>query len=421
MPSVRIYPRLWKLALLMFSGIYAISSIYTIHMSMLIDKQLERSEAAGVSKIFAPEKAVVKGFVTEAADVVESFVKELDLQKEQVFEPKGDDSKESITLSVEKVRQEEEVALRSEVRPEEAVETKADVEEVQAKSDMEHVPIGRVEIERMDICSNPWSWVVFMGDSNMRHTFYWWVGQLKGDRRASQTFGLDRTDLGFGGRWADQEVVVKTVEEKQQFRRVSFRFLHGTMEEFMHSSTHWDTARMGAAYTSPKSIEENNTRNKTNIQSFGNDALRPSDYAIWATKNQLLINFTGEFKEWISTKWIAKSYPDVVILTEGWGGIPNCADIGKVKSIVHKFPKTIFIWAPLYVTNHQTERYECFKHASIFNWTETINVRVVDLWDLAGKLGKGRGLVHIGVGGAHMRTAMERIWKEVPDHCGGLL
>jgi hypothetical protein len=303
-------------------------------------------------------------------------------------------------------------------------------EEVQAKEDVEKVPIGGAApaIEKMDICSNAWSWVVFMGDSNMRHTFYWWVGQLNGGRRASQTFGLDRRDLDFGGRWADQEVVVfNTTQEKnqQQFRRVSFRFLHGSIEEFEYSSTHWDIARMGGSYY-PKSVENSTRQNvsaiaKNDSKSFGDgDALRPSDYAIWATKNQQPINFRGQFKDWISTKWKAKSYPDVVILTEGWGGVPTCKDIDKVKSIVHKFPKTLFIWAPMYVTNHQEARYECFKQASTFNWTETTNVRVVDLWDLAKTLPATEGLVHIPVGGKYMRTAMDRIWKEVPDDCDGL-
>jgi hypothetical protein len=303
--------------------------------------------------------------------------------------------------------------------------------EVQAKADVEKVPIGGAPaIERMDICSNAWSWVVFMGDSNMRHTFHWWVGQLRGGRKASQTFGLDRVDLGFGGRWADQEVVVNTtLEEKNQqlFRRVSFRFLHGSIEEFVYSSTHWDTARMGNVYQS-KSVENSTRKNEDDIaiakndstESYGDDAMRPSDHAIWATKNQQPIDFEGQFKDWISTKWKAKSYPDVVILTEGWGGVPRCAEINKVKSIVHKFPKTLFIWAPMFVTNHQKQRYECFNQASIFNWTETTNVRVVNLWDLARTLPQTKELYHIPIGGTYMRTAMDKIWKEVPDHCDGL-
>ena len=56
------------------------------------------------------------------------------------------------------------------------------------------------------------TWVMFMGDSNMRHTYFWWTGQRKKNRHTCMqkgvTFGLDRGDLGFGGRWADQQLLV---------------------------------------------------------------------------------------------------------------------------------------------------------------------------------------------------------------------
>lgn len=102
------------------------------------------------------------------------------------------------------------------------------------------------------------TWVMFMGDSNMRHTYFWWTGQRKKNRHTCMqkgvTFGLDRGDLGFGGRWADQELLVaKDCNStstsggvgvvNDSIARYSFRFLHGSVNEFINSAINWDIAR----------------------------------------------------------------------------------------------------------------------------------------------------------------------------------
>ena len=49
----------------------------------------------------------------------------------------------------------------------------------------------------------------------MRHSYYWWVTSVLvrllpgGMLLNSSEFGLDRVDLGYAGRWADQEAVVR--------------------------------------------------------------------------------------------------------------------------------------------------------------------------------------------------------------------
>ena len=163
-----------------------------------------------------------------------------------------------------------------------------------------------------------WSWVVFMGDSNMRHTYCWWSSSQMGGvasseatkRIESSTYGLDRTDLEFGGRWADQELILlhqqqentaqedplrvqksswksghsanlqltnpnhdhiaakgvdnsfrqameirynsvvnsslqfSSISEKvEPIQRISFRFLHGSVDEFRFDCSNWHVPR----------------------------------------------------------------------------------------------------------------------------------------------------------------------------------
>merc|ERR1711892_254307 len=102
----------------------------------------------------------------------------------------------------------------------------------------------------------PLTWVLFMGDSNMRHTYYWWTERMvpKSDGTIalkSSTYGLDRTDLNFGGRWADQEYLVQdeTIGDGAGIPptvRYSFRFLHGSIDEFVNDADDWTIARRGA-------------------------------------------------------------------------------------------------------------------------------------------------------------------------------
>jgi len=46
-------------------------------------------------------------------------------------------------------------------------------------------------------------------------------------------------------------------------------------------------------------------------------------------------------------KWENKASPDVVILTEGWGGVPRARASDIVRKIVKNNPATLFIWSPV--------------------------------------------------------------------------
>jgi hypothetical protein len=292
------------------------------------------------------------------------------------------------------------------------------------------------------------TWIMFMGDSNMRHTYNWWTGDYRRDNEqfvAGSTFGLDRTDLEFGGRWADQELLYKeehcnrtlSVSEEHHNKtlpnaacevpsiiRLSFRFLHGSITEFVDDSNHWDIARVGAA--SPNSKDVASTLNNTTIgnNSGGSDdhkgdlsmnwtgSIRPSDYALWATKHQLPIDANSpKFDAWMA-KWYNKTSPDVIILTQGWGGIPRSDQIDIVKAVVMNNPETLFVWAPMYVTNRSPERYASFVQSGVFQRSER-NLHMVDLWNLTKQLpytNDTTSVYHATVGGQHMQQSMQTIW-----------
>lgn len=305
--------------------------------------------------------------------------------------------------------------------------------------------------------SNPLSWVTFMGDSNMRHTYYWWTQALVKPIANSEahgfTYGLDRTNLGFGGRWADQEIIIKlnsrnrtTVptggyhpqsfqhsksntagEISQPMVRYSFRFLHGSVTEFVDDTRNWHIPRV-ASKDDPNvtEIEEQAQSNKILPDDREDDELwkgriRPSDYAIWATQHRKPIEddsrmFRNWMQEWNSSY---QSAPDVVILTQGWGGVPRATELAIVLEVIEQNPDTLFVWAPMYVTDHQVERYEGYAEAGILGDSLSVritsqpNLKMVDLWDLAQRLPNSKSLYHAPVGGAHMKESMRRIWAEV--------
>ena len=75
--------------------------------------------------------------------------------------------------------------------------------------------------------------------------------------------------------------------------------------------------------------------------------IRPSDFALWATKNKEPIKHNSiMFNSWM-TKWTKKPSPDIVILTEGWGGVPRARASKFVREIVKDNPATLFIWSPV--------------------------------------------------------------------------
>ena len=75
--------------------------------------------------------------------------------------------------------------------------------------------------------------------------------------------------------------------------------------------------------------------------------IRPSDFALWATQYQQPINDNSKDFMSLMKKWENKTSPDVVILTQGWGGVPRSDEIGVVRTIVKNNPETLFIWSPV--------------------------------------------------------------------------
>jgi len=281
------------------------------------------------------------------------------------------------------------------------------------------------------------TWVMFIGDSNMRHTYYWWVTNTKRYKGSNigvkgSTFGLDRTDLDYGGRWADQELfLVPSEKETETIQRYSLRFLHGALSELALAAKNWDIAHVGSPSPSLDDIttfktefEANGTADEDNSIAIQDEShafnwtgkLRPSEYALWATKHQTPIQDNSDQFNNLKKRW-NKTSPDVVILTHGWGGVPASGDIEVVREILDQNPETLFIWAPVYVTNRKEERYREFVDSGIFQEKRS-NLRMVDLWDLVKKNlpPDSKGLYHTGVGSQHMKESMARIWNAAM-HC----
>jgi len=267
----------------------------------------------------------------------------------------------------------------------------------------------------------------------MRHTYYWWTTK---DRQKNgvkgSTFGLDRTNSGYGDRWADQEILFPVPEgdengdSRKKVSRYSFRFLHGSLEEFVDDANHWDIARRAVTqgeYVQQHGKIQNGKNHGTAAEAKKGDdkhdsmwegRIRPSDVALEATNYQNLIDDNS--KEFISMmeKWEIKTSPDVVILTQGWGGVPRSGEIDVVRTIVKNNPETLFIWSPLYVTDHSKDRYESYVESGVFSWSEP-NLRMVDLWHMAMTLPNSKALYHAPVGGKYMQKAMAHIWKQVSN------
>lgn len=263
---------------------------------------------------------------------------------------------------------------------------------------------------------------MLMGDSNMRHTYYWWTSEvMTGARTTSSNYGLDRQDLDYGGRWADQECLITTTEDDTNVTaRFSFRFLHGSIDEFWYNVRNWGVARE-ASWASPSEKDFQNSTTTAKIT--GDDdamwvgRIKPSDYALWVTKNQKPIQSSdgSNLESALRKTWTSKTSPDVVIITQGWGGVPTTNDLDVVKAMINDNPETLFVWSPLYVTDVAESRYNSYVDANVFNWTKP-NLRMVNLWDMAQHLPSEKGVLHhIPVGGDYMKKAMERFWNEVED------
>ncbi|OEU13838.1 hypothetical protein FRACYDRAFT_242190 [Fragilariopsis cylindrus CCMP1102] len=245
----------------------------------------------------------------------------------------------------------------------------------------------------------PINWVMFFGDSNMRNTYVWWTTYLNKKRSKTNgtfvrgsTYGVD-TAKDYARRWADQEVLFPPLQQlgendvDQSVQRYSFRFLHGSGTEFVHDARNWDIPRTAAPKPKPEDISEMlRNRNETSVDGGGSgheDKRNDEHDSMWEGR--------------------------------GWGGVPRWNEIDIVKNVVKGNPETLFIWAPLYVTDRTPERYNHYVEAALFSWSEP-NLRTLDLWNMVQTLPKphrGKSLYHVPAGGSYMKKFMSRIWNEV--------
>lgn len=255
-------------------------------------------------------------------------------------------------------------------------------------------------------------WIMWLGDSNMRNTYYWWVtSQLSGGKRTeSLQFGLDRHDLDFSGHWSDQEAVVEFPDGFEV--RASFRFLHGSWHEFDYKTSDWHNASRAGT---PEEIDA--TNNDGVFVADDPNSVKPSKYAVWAAEHQSFIDFNSESPTLATLlDKYSNAKPDTVILTEGWGGIPGCERLADTIDVFKRNDQVKFVWAPVYATNRKQERHDCFVDAvralpgNPDNVTYSgSNFQVMDLWDMVDTLPeKQKSWKHIQIGGTYMQTAWRR-------------
>jgi hypothetical protein len=270
------------------------------------------------------------------------------------------------------------------------------------------------------------AWIMFMGDSNMRHSYWWWVTNKLNTTDAkvkvikSKQFSKGDEQKKKGAQWSDQEAIVEYPDGFQL--RTSFRFLHGSKAEFDFKTKHWHSASKAKVTASDdawlKETKLNEDEKKAaNLIAKDDDTIHPSKYAKWAAKQQQFINFNrevpmlGEKLEKFKT-----ASPDAVILTEGWEGIPGCGRFSEVLRMFQSNPDTKFVWSPIYVTNRSEKRHKCFaeKFATVEE-KKGQNFKLLDMWDMASQLPyqdktarNEEQTTHIVVGGPYMKTALHR-------------
>lgn len=206
--------------------------------------------------------------------------------------------------------------------------------------------------------------------------------------------------------------------------RSSFRFLHGSLDKIDAVFDDWDSAVLA---TIPEEVEDFSKANKKlrdRIRLADPDAKLPSKYALWATQSGKRINFTATHPQMAKKLAVFKERaPDVVILTEGWGGWPVCEAFAQTIEKFELYPEVHFVWAPIYVTNRQPKRFECFKK-QLHDFAmarklklptpdklelASVNWKIIDFWDLASHLA-GDTSTHIPIGGNYMNEGLSRFF-----------
>jgi len=290
--------------------------------------------------------------------------------------------------------------------------------------------------------SNNHAWITFVGDSNMRNTYWWWVTAKLNKTGVkllhSKQFGYKMDDRDklihdphLNAEWSDQEAVLEYPDGFEV--RTSFRFLHGSDHEFKFKTASWNSASRSSSMDAIADNDKKMDRVKFNAVEKEQlsdvmddpDAIAPSQYAKWATQHQKFIDFKKDvpFLARRFTKY-ENAKPDVVILTEGWGGIPGCDRFDEVRDMFKKNPEVKFVWSPIYMTNRIEKRHQCFSDkmaATPQQADEAHNFKFVDMWDLAKEYPQTRvahgteGSKHMHLGGDYMKTAVKRFEDAIDD------
>jgi len=266
---------------------------------------------------------------------------------------------------------------------------------------------------------NDKAWIVFVGDSNMRHSFYWWTHDqlsLMAKRNKSLTFHYGPST------WSDQEAIIEFPDGFEV--RASFRFLHGSQHEFAFKTKNWHSASQDGFVNAMDIDKTELAEAEKNSKMDDPNAVQPSVYAKWAAQHQKIINFEKENPVLAARlKKYEGMEPSAVIMTEGWGGIPSCGRFDSVLDDFKSNPATKFVWSPIYVTNRQEERHNCFsgkiqeneRDLEIAPDRSKRNFKVIDLWDMASHLPKMgnegvtyKSTVHVNIGGSYMIYAIQR-------------
>lgn len=273
------------------------------------------------------------------------------------------------------------------------------------------------------------AWIVFMGDSNMRNTYYWYVMQKLKPKSVkfmqSKQFGrfyrphadkLWNASLTDDDEWSDQEAIVTLKDDFEV--RASFRFLHGANLhgvnglELNFKTRTWN--RLTRA--SQKGKEETITDEEYKKGMDDPNALVPSKYAQFAAAHQVLIDVKTEVPEmWAKFKEYDHP-PHAVILTEGWGGTPGCTHFQEILRFFRKSPETKFVWSPIYATNRGEARHRCFEQQiAAVPEPDKENYRFVEMWDVAQKQGimpqeseMKNYIKHVPMGGTYMKIGCKR-------------
>eukprot|EP00746_Dinoflagellata_sp_MGD_P152615 gnl/MRDRNA2_/MRDRNA2_83785_c0_seq1.p1 gnl/MRDRNA2_/MRDRNA2_83785_c0~~gnl/MRDRNA2_/MRDRNA2_83785_c0_seq1.p1 ORF type:complete len:338 (+),score=87.32 gnl/MRDRNA2_/MRDRNA2_83785_c0_seq1:64-1077(+) len=275
------------------------------------------------------------------------------------------------------------------------------------------------------------AWISFVGDSNMRNTYWWWVTsklnqtgvKLIRSKQFTYNAGESLADLlktpHENSQWSDQEAVLEFPDGFEV--RTSFRFLHGGDKEFQLKTKEWNKVLFSYSMD-PDTMDKEMGKVMTLItkekeESMDDpDAIKPSKKAMEMTSYSKFINFDKDVPALgRKLKVYQNSKPDVVILTEGWGGIPGCERFDEVLDVFKENPEVKFVWAPVYMTNRLKKREQCFsqKIASVPQEKKR-NFQYVDMWDLAekfpmDKVARGHDQTkHMPMGGDYMSTAVQR-------------